>query len=107
MTLNVFDLELRPHGIVLKDRLSESCLLLQERNHGVLELLGERRSAKRRQRREMQSMDDRPAERSLLCVFAIVVYRVPITGQSSKIENVSLGNFSRQARISLPFSEVL
>src|SRR5271166_555809 len=95
LVIDLFDLELGLYGIVLEHRLVKGSPLSQQRDHRMLELLGKRRGAHRRQRHKMEAMDDRPAKTRSPGVFIVVVDRVLVAREGREGKDVCLGDFSR------------
>src|SRR5262245_6162323 len=89
------------------DRLHEARPLLQERDHRLVESMGERRRAHGGQAHQEEAVGETEAERSLLCVLLVVVDRVIVTGQPGEEREVGVVDRARRTFPAVPEPKIV
>ena len=106
LMLGPFDLELGPQDIALENRFLKRGLLLDQCDHGALELLGERSGAQCGKRHEMKSVHDGAAKARAPGIFLIVMDGVAVAGERSERSDIRSSNLSRAALENLAPAEI-
>src|SRR5262245_6606362 len=101
------DLQLRRYAISHQNRLQETCALLQERDHGIIDVRRQRSRPQRGHRHQQQPMCDRRAKTRRSGVLGVVMQRMCIRGHLCEQAKADLVQRMHPPAKSLAGSEIL